>query len=82
MENDMIDGMYWEALYNVGYKTAPGLKIQPLNCPFDGTPAVVPCPVAPADRNIMYENRMLGLPRIRMVKALFGIIRNLLYLIY
>ena len=22
-----------------------------------------PCPVAPADRNILYENRLLGLPR-------------------
>ena len=63
----MIDGLYWETLYNVGYKRAPGQKIQPLNCPFNDVPATAPCPVDPADRNIMYENRMLGFPRLRMV---------------
>ena len=31
-------------------------------CP-GGEEAVGPCPVAPADRNILYENRLLGLPR-------------------
>ena len=28
-----------------------------------------PCEVPPADRNVMYENRILGLPRIRMLKV-------------
>ena len=65
----MIDNLYWEEFYNVGYKNAPGLKIQPLNCPFtDNFPATKPCPVEPADRNVMYENRILGLPRLRQVK--------------
>ena len=67
MENDLIDGIYWESLYNVGYKTAPGLSVQPLNCPYDGTPATQPCSVDASDRNVMYESRMLGVPRIRMV---------------
>ena len=64
----MIDGLYWETLYNNGYKNAPGQKIQPLTCPDSpDTPATAPCPVEPANRNVMYENRMLGFPRIRMV---------------
>ena len=69
LENDMIDGLYWETLYNVGYKKAPGLKIQPLNCPYTDIPATQPCPVDPANRNVMYENRMLGFPRLRMVNV-------------
>ena len=76
METDMIDGLYWETLYNVGYKRAPGQKTQPLNCPFDDIPATAPCPVDPADRNIMYENRMLGFPRLRMVRLQFKNIDN------
>ena len=28
-----------------------------------------PCPVAPADRNILYENRLLGLPRLRQIRV-------------
>ena len=69
----MIDKLYWETFYNKGYKKAPGLKIQPLNCPVDvsdGSPAKVPCPVGPADRNVMYENRILGLPRLRQVRSI------------
>ena len=63
----MINGLYWETLYNRGYKRAPGHKTQPLNCPDTDIPATEPCPVSPADRNIMFENRMLGFPRLRMV---------------
>ena len=33
-------------------------------CP-DGVVATKPCQVPPPDRNMMYENRVLGLPRIR-----------------
>lgn len=67
LENDLIDGLYWETLYNKGFKNAPGQKIQPLNCPSSDIPATKPCPVDPADRNVMFENRMLGFPRLRMV---------------
>ena len=67
----MIDGLYWETLYNVGFKNAPGQKIQPLNCPFSDIPTTKPCPVAPADRNVMFENRMLGFPRLRMVNVIY-----------
>ena len=55
MEDDMLDGLYWEYLYNKG-------DDRNFVCP-GGEEAVGPCPVAPADRNILYENRMLGLPR-------------------
>jgi hypothetical protein len=63
LENDVMSGLYWESWYNTGEK---GTK---LLCP-DGSRATGPCPVPPADRNIMYENRVLGLARIRMVKAM------------
>ena len=73
----MLDNLYWEEFYNKGYKTAPGLKIQPLNCPFsENMAATKPCPVEPADRNVMYENRILGLPRLRMVWALLDILHE------
>ena len=52
MENDMLDGLYWEYLYNDGTDKR-------FICP-GGEEAVGPCPVAPADRNILYENRLLG----------------------
>ena len=28
-----------------------------------------PCPISPSDRNVLYENRMLGLPRIRQLRV-------------
>ena len=37
-------------------------------CP-GGEEASGPCPVAPSDRNILYENRLLGLPRIRQLRV-------------
>ena len=61
-ENDLLDGLYWETWYNKGYKRAEVL------CP-DGVVAKQPCRVPPSDRNIMYENRMLGLPRMRQLKV-------------
>ena len=60
MENDLLDGIYWETWYNKGYKNAE------IRCP-DGVLAKKPSEVPPADRNVMYENRVLGLPRIRQV---------------
>ena len=38
-----------------------------MTCPDKETRASKPCPVPPKDRNIMYENRVLGLARIRQV---------------
>ena len=55
MEGDLLDGLYWEYMYNEG-------NDKDFVCP-GGEEAVGPCPVAPADRNILYENRLLGLPR-------------------
>ncbi len=55
METDMLDGLYWEYLYDDG-------NSKNFICP-GGEETVGPCPVAPSDRNILYENRLLGLPR-------------------
>ena len=60
MEEDLVDALYWETWYNRGYRNAQ------IRCP-DGEVAKKPCKVPPADRNVMYENRILGLPRMRMV---------------
>ncbi len=60
VEDDLIDGLYWETWYNRGYRNAE------VRCP-DGKVATAPCEVPIADRNVMYENRVLGLPRMRMV---------------
>ncbi len=60
VEEDLIDGLYWETWYNRGYRNAE------VRCP-DGKVATAPCEVPIADRNVMYENRVLGLPRMRMV---------------
>ncbi len=59
-----MDGIYWEKWYNTG---DPNTNIR---CP-DGSLATKPCNVSAADRNIMYENRVLGLPRIRQVRMDF-----------
>ena len=59
LEEDMLDGLYWEYLYNDG-------SDKRFICP-GGEEAVGPCPVAPADRNILYENRLLGLPRLVVI---------------
>lgn len=61
LEEDMLDGLYWEYLYNDG-------SDKRFICP-GGEEAVGPCPVAPADRNILYENRLLGLPRLVLYDA-------------
>lgn len=62
IENDLVEGIYWETWYNRGYRNAY------IACP-DGELATQPCKVPPADRNVMYENRVLGLPRMRMLKV-------------
>ena len=61
METDMVDGIYWETWYNKGFRNAK------IRCPNSDDPAKKPCVVPPADRNVLYENRVLGLPRIRQV---------------
>ena len=63
IEEDLIEGLYWETWYNRGYRNEKNMK-----CP-DGVIATKPCKVPEADRNMMYENRVLGLPRIRMLKV-------------
>ena len=60
MEGQMLDGLYWEYYYNDGEK--------PFICP-GGEEMTGPCPISPSDRNVLYENRMLGLPRIRQLRV-------------
>ena len=55
MEGGLLDGLYWEYKYNDG-----GNK--KFICP-GGEEATGPCPLQPSDRNILYENRLIGLPR-------------------
>ena len=55
MEGGLLDGLYWEYKYNDG-----GNK--KFICP-GGEEATGPCPLEPSDRNILYENRLIGLPR-------------------
>ena len=55
-------GVYWESWYNQGM-IAQNVYI---NCP-DGTPAINACPTELADRGILFENKILGLPRRRQV---------------
>ena len=38
-------------------------------CPSTGDLATSPCPVPTTDRNMMFENRMLGVPRMRQLKV-------------
>eukprot|EP00094_Tigriopus_californicus_P009732 TCALIF_09381-PA protein Name:"Similar to PKD2 Polycystin-2 (Bos taurus)" AED:0.09 eAED:0.09 QI:23/1/1/1/0.9/0.90/11/108/699 len=61
LEDDLPNGLYWEYLYNDGSN-------KNFVCP-GGEEAIGPCPVAPADRNILYENRLLGLPRMRQIRV-------------
>jgi len=60
-EGQMLDGLYWEYWYNTGNDKS-------YICP-GGEESTGPCPVAPSDRNILYENRMLGLPRLRQLRV-------------
>ena len=50
------------------------LKVTEFRCPSTGLKAQCaeppcPCPVGPMDRNMMYENRMLGVPRMRQIRV-------------
>ena len=68
VEGDLMSGLYWEKLYN------KGRKVTEFRCPSTGLKAQCaeppcPCPVGPMDRNMMYENRMLGVPRMRQIRV-------------
>merc|ERR1719412_3032524 len=45
-----------------------GRKESQVVCPM-GETATAPCLVPPTDRNVMYENRLLGTPRIRQIRV-------------
>ena len=62
-EDDLMNGLYWEELYN------KGRRVTEFKCPHSELLATQPCPVPPTDRNVMYENRMLGVPRLRQIKT-------------
>jgi hypothetical protein len=62
METDFMDSLYWEYKYDDG-------SVSNFICP--GGASAGPCPVANNDRNILYENRLLGVPRYKMRKTEF-----------
>lgn len=51
-----MDSLYWEYAYNNG-------DDRNIACPGGEVAGAGPCPLSPADRNILYENRLIGLPR-------------------
>lgn len=55
LEGDFLDGLYWEYEYQLGDQHR-------YICP-GGEDRIGPCPLDVSDRNILYENRLLGLPR-------------------
>ena len=62
MENDLLDTVYWEEMYNTGKKH------KDFPCP--GFPeAKGPCPIPEDERMVMYANKMLGVPRIRQIRV-------------
>ena len=57
METDLLENLYWEYDYGIDSNAVRKYK-----CP-DSQSSVGPCSVTPMDRNILYENKLLGLPR-------------------
>ena len=43
--------------------------VRPYTCP-GGEERTGPCPITDSDRNVLFENRMLGLPRIRQLRVM------------
>ena len=60
MENEFLDNLYFEYTYRGG-------DARNFHCP-GGNDVVGPCPVANDDRNVLYENRLLGVPRLRQMR--------------
>ena len=55
LQGKFLDGLYWEYEFEAGDQHR-------YICP-GGEDRTGPCPLDPNDRNILYENRLLGLPR-------------------
>ncbi|TRY80961.1 hypothetical protein TCAL_09384 [Tigriopus californicus] len=64
VQNDFLDKLYWEYTYTNGESTN-------FICP-GGDEAVGPCPITNSDTNILFENRLLGVPRIRQLRVKNG----------
>ena len=62
MEHDLLESMYWEYDYGIDED-----KQKSYNCP-DGDNSIGPCALTPEDRNVLYENKLLGLPRSQCLK--------------
>ena len=61
MEKEFLDNLYFEYKYRGG-------DARNFHCP-GGDDVVGPCPVANEDRNVLYENRLLGVPRLRQIRV-------------
>ena len=72
MENDFLDGIYWEKWYNKGnvpMEPTDGTDVRYIPCDKDRVGIKGPCPIPLRDRMIMYSNRMLGVPRMRQIRV-------------
>ena len=79
MENDFLDGIYWEDWYNRGNVEINGTmnpacneneQRSPKNPKKDSKkPYKGPCPIPLRERLIMYSNRLLGVPRLRQLRV-------------
>ena len=54
-EGDLLNKMYWDFDY--------GAESGKYECPTKGETSIGPCRITREDRNILYENKLLGLPR-------------------
>ena len=69
MENDFLDGIYWEKWYNKGNVPTTDEEFPYIPCDKDRVGIKGPCPIPQKDRMIMYSNRLLGIPRMRQIRV-------------
>ena len=70
MENDFLDGIYWEEWYNRGNVEINGTMNPACNrVNENGKQFKKPCPIPLNERLIMYSNRLLGVSRLRQLRV-------------
>ncbi len=63
MKEDFVNGIYWENWYNEGDQA------DAFPCPGHPNSTNGPCPIDIKDRMIMHSNRLLGVPRMRLLRV-------------
>ncbi|XP_023329307.1 polycystic kidney disease 2-like 1 protein [Eurytemora carolleeae] len=61
VEGPLLDGLHWEYWYNQG-------DDRNFICP-GGEETGGPCETSPSDRNVLFENKLLGLARLRQLRV-------------